>query len=60
MDIKEIMCEDMGWINMAQDVDKLRYVDNRSLIDSGLDKLRGTAWLAEKLAALKGNSASWC
>jgi len=28
---------------MAQDVDKLRYVDNRSLIDSGLDKLRGTA-----------------
>jgi hypothetical protein len=29
MDIKEIMCEDMDSINMAQDVDKLRYVDNK-------------------------------
>jgi hypothetical protein len=29
MDITEIMCEDKDWINMAQDVDKLRYVDNK-------------------------------
>jgi hypothetical protein len=43
MHIKEIMCEDMDSINMAQDVDKLRHVDNQSLIDSGLDKIRGTA-----------------
>jgi hypothetical protein len=29
-----------------------------SLIDSSLDKMRGTAWLPEKLAALKDNYAS--
>jgi hypothetical protein len=49
----------MDWINMAQDVDNFRYVDNKILIDSGLDKMWGTAWLAEKLAALKDNYASW-
>ncbi len=54
MDIKEIMCEGMDWSNMAQDSEKLRFVDNKSLIDSGFYKIRGTAWLAEKLAACEG------
>ena len=54
MDINEIVCEGKYWINMAQDSDKLLFVDNKSLIDSGFDKIRGTAWLAEKLAACQG------
>ncbi len=53
MDIKEIVCEGMDWSNMAQDSEKLRYVD-KSPIDSGFYKIRGTAWLAEKLAACEG------
>ena len=39
---------------MAQDNDKLRFVDNKSLIVSGFDKIMGTARLAEKLAACQG------
>ena len=46
MNIKEIVCGGKDWVNMAQDSDKLGFVDNIILIDSGFDKIRGTAWLA--------------
>jgi hypothetical protein len=44
----------MDWINMAQDSDKVEFVDNIFLIDCGLDKINVPPWLAEKLAACEG------
>ena len=53
MDIEEILCEFIDWINMAQDTDKLRFVDKYSNY-SGFYKMKISAWPAEKLAACEG------
>lgn len=51
MDLKGIVCEDMDWTDMAHGNDKWWAADKKSLVNSGLDKMRGTPWLAEKLVA---------
>ena len=51
MDLKGIVCEDMDWTDMAHGNDKWWAVDKKSLVNSGLDKMSGTSWPAEKLAA---------
>jgi hypothetical protein len=41
--VKEIVCVCIDWIKMTKDFDKLRFDYNKSLIDCGLDKIRGNA-----------------
>jgi hypothetical protein len=54
MDVREIVCECMDWINMAQESDKLEFDGNKSIIDCGLEKISGTAWLADRQAGCEG------
>ena len=51
MDLKGIVCEDMDWTDIAKGNGKWWTVDKECLMDSGFDKMKGTSWLAEKLAA---------
>jgi len=51
MDLKGIVCEDTDWTHIANGNDKWWTVDKKCLTNSDFDKMKGTSWLAEKLAA---------
>ena len=48
MDLKEIVCEDMEWTDIAKGNDKWRAVDRKCLMNSGFDEMKWTSWLDEK------------
>jgi len=51
MGLKGIVCEDMDWTDIAKSNDKWWTVHKKYLMNSGFDKMKGTSWLVEKLAA---------
>ena len=51
MDLKEILCEDMDWTDIAKGNVNWWAVDRKCLMNSGFEVMRGMCWLAEKIAA---------